>query len=61
MAPTGSKQVKNLPSVSKTKIVVAQSLIHLVTDSATLWTGAQQASLSRTVSWGLLKFMSIES
>ena len=28
---------------------------------ATLWTAAGQASLSFTVSWGLLKFMSIES
>ena len=30
-------------------------------DSATLWTAAQQASLSITNSWSLLKLMSIES
>ena len=28
---------------------------------ATLWTAAHQASLSFTISWSLLKFMSIES
>ena len=32
-----------------------------MSDSATLWTGACQASLSITNSWSLLKLMSIES
>ena len=31
-----------------------------MSDSATLWTGARQAPLFSTVSWSLLKFMSIE-
>ena len=33
----------------------------VVSDSATPWTAAQQASLSITNSWSLLKLMSIES
>ena len=33
----------------------------MVSDTATPWTAADQASLSSTVSWSLLKFMSIES
>ena len=32
-----------------------------MSDSVTPWTAAHQASLSFTVNWGLLKFMSIES
>ena len=32
----------------------------VVTDSATPWTAARQASLSFTISWSLLKLMSIE-
>ena len=31
-----------------------------MSDSATPWTAARQASLSFTISWSLLKFMSIE-
>ena len=37
------------------------SVSKVVSDSATLWTAARQASLSFTVSLSLLKFMSIES
>ena len=33
----------------------------VVSDSATPWTAAHQASLSFTISWSLLKFMSFES
>ena len=33
----------------------------VISDSATPWTEAHQASLSFTLSWGLLKLMSIES
>ena len=33
----------------------------VVSDSVTLWTAARQASLSFTISWSLLKLMSIES
>ena len=33
----------------------------VVSDSTTPWTAARQASLSFTISWSLLKFMSIES
>ena len=40
-------------------VVVFQSL-SLVRLFATLWTAAHQASLSFTVSWSLLKFMSLE-
>ena len=40
--------------------VVVQSLSH-VRLSATPWTAACQAPLSSTISWSLLKFMSIES
>ena len=43
-----------------TFVIVVQLLSH-VQLFATLWTAAGQASLSFTVSWGLLKFMSIES
>ena len=32
-----------------------------MSDSATLWTTASQASLSFTISWSLFKFMSIQS
>src|SRR5574337_983619 len=32
-----------------------------MSNSATPWTAAHQASLSYTISWSLLKFMSIES
>ena len=43
-----------------TFVIVVQLLSH-VQLFATLWTAAGQASLSFTVSWALLKFMSIES
>ena len=33
----------------------------VVSNSVTPWTAARQASLSFTISWSLLKFMSIES
>ena len=33
----------------------------VMSDSATTWTAARQASLSRPISWGLLKLISIES
>ena len=39
--------------------VVVQSLSHVLL-FATMWTAAWQASLSFTISWSLLKFMSIE-
>ena len=41
-------------------LVVVQSMSH-VRLFATPWTAAHQASLSSTISWSLLKFMSIES
>ena len=41
-------------------VVVVQSLSH-VQLFATLWTAARQASLSFTISWSLLRFMSIVS
>ena len=41
-------------------IVVVQSLSH-VPLSVTPWTAARQVSLSFTISWSLLKLMSIES
>ena len=45
---------------SSTGIVVVQSLSHLQL-FATPWTAALQASMSSTISWNLLKLMSIES
>ena len=42
------------------KVVVVQSLSH-VQLFTTLWTAAHQASLSFTISWSLLKLVSIES
>ena len=40
-------------------ILLHQFSCSVVSDSATLWTAARQASLSITNSWSLLKFMSI--
>ena len=52
------------PSVVRTRcvpaFVVGQSLSHVLL-FATPWTAAHQASLSITISWGLLKLMSIKS
>ena len=48
----------NFPQFST--LVVVQSLTH-VQLSVTPWTTARQALLSSTISWSLLKFMSIES
>ena len=42
------------------KIVVVQSLSHVL-PFATSWTVACQAPLSSTISWSLLRFMSVES
>ena len=42
-------------------ILYHNSIIAIVSDSLTPWTAAHQASLSSTVSWSLLKFMSTES
>ena len=44
----------------QTPFIVVQSLSR-VGHFATLWTADHQASLSFTISWSLLKFMSIES
>ena len=41
-------------------MVVSVSLLSCVQLFATPWTAARQASLSFTVSWSLLKLMSIE-
>ena len=41
-------------------VVVVQSLSH-VQPFVTIWTAARQPSLSFTISWSLLKLMSIES
>ena len=38
-----------------------QFIVSVVSDSATPWTAAHQASLSVTISWSSPKFMSIES
>ena len=35
--------------------------LSVVSNSATPWTKARQAPLSSTVSWGLLKLLSLES
>ena len=48
-----------IPPVSNA-VVVLQSLSHIRL-FATLWTAAHQASLSFTISWSLLKLMSIDS
>ena len=48
------------PNCRWCNIVVVQSLSH-VRIFATPWTAAHQSSLSFTISWSLLKFMSIES
>ena len=40
--------------------VAVQSLSHVLL-FVTPWTAAHQASLSFTISWGLLKLMSVES
>ena len=52
------------PSVVRTRcvpaFVVGQSLSHVLL-FATPWTAAHQASLSITISWGLLKLRSIKS
>ena len=40
--------------------VVVQSLSHVLL-FVTPWTAAHQASLSFTISWGLLRLMSVES
>ena len=45
--------------ISKKRISVVQSLSHMWL-FATPWTAIHQASLSSTISWSLLKFMSIE-
>ena len=56
-----SKCILNLPLVrNKLVVIVVQSLSH-VQVFATPWTAACQASLPFTVSWSLLKLMSIES
>ena len=44
----------------KLVVFIVQSLSH-VQLFATTWTAAHQASMSFTISWGLFKFMSIES
>ena len=40
---------------------VVQQTCSVMSDSATPWTAARQASLSFTIFWSLLKLMSIES
>ena len=49
------------PSPNGTSVVVVVQLLSLVQLFSTLWTATCQASLSFTVFWSLLKFMSIES
>ena len=46
---------------AKTQRPVSQFSHSVMSDSATLWTAAHQASLSITNSWSLLKLMCIES
>ena len=53
--PSGSREGFRAP-----RIVVFQSL-SCVRLFVTLWTAARQAPLSFTISWSLLKLMSIES
>ena len=55
-----SKKVSASGIVRKIVVVVVQ-LCSRVQLFATPWTAAHQASLSFTISWSLLKFMSIES
>ena len=50
-----------LQDISWYYILYHNSIIAIVSDSLTPWTAAHQASLSSTVSWSLLKFMSTES
>ena len=47
-------------SASLTPFVVVVQLLSCVQLFATSWTAARQASLSSTISWSLLRFMSIE-
>ena len=49
------------PTRSKTNPLLVQFSCSVVSDYATPWTAACQASLSFTISWSLLKLMSIES
>ena len=46
-------------SLSSSVVIIVQSLHRVY--STILWTAAHQASLSFTISWSLLKLMSIES
>ena len=48
-----------ISSFNSTIIVVVQSLSHVQLFAAP-WTAARQASLSITISWSLLRLMSIE-
>ena len=52
-------EAQKLNTVTKGEEVVVQSLGHIQL-SANPWTAACQASLSFTISWSLLKLMSIE-
>ena len=49
------------PSLGLSSASSAQFSRSVVSDSATPWTAACQASLSFTITWSLLKLMSIES
>ena len=51
----------NVVLVVRTCVVVAVQSLSCVPLFATPWTSARQASLSFTISWSLLKLMSIES
>ena len=64
----GRKPMMNLDSILKSRHITAQKGSYsqvqfscsVVSDSETPWTAPQQASLSITNSWSLLKFLSIE-
>ena len=58
--PLYNRKKPALPSGTKKSFVAVQSL-SCVQLPATPWTAARQAPLSFTVSWSLLKFISIES
>ena len=57
----GSLSATLLPFSRLQKILLLLFSHYIMSDSVTLWTAACQAPLSFTISWNLLKFMSMES
>ena len=59
--PQGHKRVKHDLATKQQDTHILQFSCSVVSDSATPWSAARQASLSITNSWSLLKLMFIES